>query len=359
MRWLGFIDDPVAGGSTLEDLEDDPIPAATTFVPVDDANVDPGDSQITRENEVRGRRAQVSPRPFQVRPSLTFEGIAYPKTLRTFLRNALSGTIGSTGVPPAAVESTLGALQDQSGQLRTVIAWLLREGQVDRVTGAAVSEIALNFPIDGEGRVSATCPALYADVADPASMGTDPSGDPAVAVPTATYPGYEDAFMLRDAVAFTGSGLVELEDLAGFSLTFNNGLIDNVRSTFRPGHNLEDAIVNAKRHRVWYPYRHRLGPQRVTGTIDFSDVEPLQEIKRRLAASEKLVFEVGAGPLGTTPEADEVLRLTVHQHALTGGGAEGLQRDDDQVSSYEFGGFLDTATNKDIEATFVGAAALT
>lgn len=356
-RWIGFVDDPTAGGSTLEDLESLQVPAPTLFLPVNTGQADPGLQQLERTNEIRGRRAHVAPISFASSPAMTFEARAYPKLLRKILRNALGGAPSSSGTPPAAVSTTIGTLQ--SGNLPSLIGWLLREGQLDRMTGLVVGEIELNFAIDEEGTVSATLPGLWHKTDDSAAPTDDPDGDPPVAIPSAAYSGFEDSFMLRDAQAFTGDTPVELPNFAGFGLTFSNGLIDNFRSRFQPGHNIETVVVDGVTHKVWYPYRHRLGPQAVTGRLDFSDVMPDREVLRQLAHADKLVFEVAAGPLGTTPEADEMLRLVVHKHVLTGGGAEPLQRDDDQVASFEFGGFLDTSVQKDLEAVFVGAAALT
>ena len=363
MRWLGYIADPVAGGSTLEDLEavaagGPAILAPTEFVPVTTGQVDPGTNDLDRDNEIRGRRANVAPVSFASAPSLSFEARAYPKLLRRLVRNALGGSISSAGAPPAAVTSTVDALQ--SGNLPALIAWLIREGQTDRLTGLWPSEVELNFPIDEEGTVSATLTGLYHRVAATDALPADPNGEPAADVPTPAYVGYEDAFMLRDAIAYLGPGAgTEIPTLAGFGFTFNNGLIDDFRSRFRPRHNIEVVNVDGDEHKLWFPERHKLGPQSVTGRIDLSDVDPDSEARRIVRHAEKLVFEVAAGPLGTTPEADEMLRLTFHKQSPGGGGAEPIVREGDQVSSYEFSGYLDEATSKDVEATFVGTAALT
>jgi hypothetical protein len=356
MRWFGFIDDPVASGSTLEDLDTGNIPVPTTFVPVTSAQVDPGLQPLDRDNEVRGRRGNTPPMSFASAPSLTFEGRAYPKLVRSLVRKALSGSISSTGTAPAAISSTVGPLQ--TGSLKALIGWLVREGELDRVAGAVVNELELNFAIDAEGTVSGTLPALYHDVDDVTAI-DDPSGDAGLALPTAAYPGYTDTFMLRDASAFRGASLTELTDLAGFGFTFNNNLIDDMRSRFLPNHNIETVSIDSVEHRIWYPQRHKLGPQQVTGRIDFSDVDPDAELRRIVTHAEKLVFEVAAGPLGTTPAADEMLRLIFYKQAPTGGGPEPLQREGDQVSSYEFTAYVDDITGKDLEAVLVGAAALT
>lgn len=355
-RWFGFIDDPTAGGSTLDVLASLAIPVPTTFVPVTSGQVDPGLVQRDRDDEVRGRRANAAPISFASQPNLSIEARAYPKLVRTLIRKALGGTISSTGTAPAAISSTLGPLQ--SGNLPTLIGWLLREGELDRVTGAAINELEFNFPIDEEGSVTATMKSLFHDVDDSTSI-TDPNGSPGLALPTPSYAGYTDTFMLRDATAYHGSSSIELTNLAGFGFTFNNNLIDDMKSIFRPNHNIEIATIDSVRHKLWYPSRHKLSAQAVTGRIDFSDITPDRELFRRLTHAEKLVFEVAAGPLGTTPAADEMLRLTFYKHIPTGGGPDPLHHEGDQTSSYEFSGYLDETTSKDLEATLIGAAALT
>lgn len=358
-RWLGFIDDPVSGGSTLDDLAvaSTTIAAPTTFVPVTTANADPGLQQLNRDNEVRGRRGNTAPISFASAPNMSLESRAYPKLVRPLLRKALGGTVATTGTAPAALVSTVQTLE--SGNLPALICWLLREGQLDRVAGAVVGEITFDFPIEDEGTVTATLPGLYHDV-DDSSSATDPSGEDAEALPTPSYAGFQDTFMLRDAIAYVGASAVELDDLAGFGFTFNNGLIDDFRSRFRPGHNIEVVSIDGVEHRLWYPRQHKLGAQQVTGRVDFSDVRPDRELMRLVTHAEKLVFEVAAGPLGTTPAADEMLRVTFFKQAPTGGGAEPIQREGDQVSSYEFTAYVSTSdSNKDIEAAFTGTAALT
>jgi len=357
-RWFGFIDDPTAGGSTFDVLSGGlAIPVPTTFAPVSAAQADPGLNELDRKNEVRGRRADTAPISFASAPKMTFEARGYPKLVRPMLRKALGGSISSTGTAPAAISSTVGTLQ--SGNLPAFIGWLLREGQLDRMTGCVISEIAFDFPVDGESTVQVTADGLFHDT-DDSGAAEDPNGEPALALPTASYTGYTDTFMLRDATAFRGAGAgVEIPNLAGFGLTFNNGLIEDFRSRFRPNHNIESAVIDTVTHKLWYPERHKLGAQQVTGKIDLSDVDPDAELKHLLTHAEKLVFEVAAGPLGTTPAADEMMRLTLYKHATTGGGAEPLVREGDQVSSFEFSGYLDEGVNKDVEATFVGTAALT
>ncbi len=361
-RWFGYAADPTVGGTKYDLMEvgaEAPlaIPAPTVFVPATSAQANPNLEQLNRNNEVRGRRANVAPMSFAARPSMTLEARAYPKLLRKLMRIALGGEIENSGVAPAAITSKFGTLQ--SGNLPAIVCWLLREGQVDRMTGGVVSEIELNFPIDEEGTCTTTLLGLYLDTDDSAEI-KDPNEEAGEALPAASYTGHDYTFMLRDAEAFRGAGEgVSIDNLAGFGLTFNNGLITDMRSLFRPNHNIEKRTITATQHKLWWPNCHKLGPQEVTGRIDLSDVDPDAELKHLLTHSEKLVFEVAAGPAGTTPETDEMMRLTVYQHIPTGGGAEPLVREGDQVASYEFTGYLDSSLSKDLECSFSAKEAVT
>jgi len=356
-RWLALTKDPTTGGSTLDVLEGLAIPSPTLFVPVSTATVDGGETRQDRKDEVRGRRADTAPISFAAAPKMTFTVRAYPKIVRELVRACFGSSISSTGTSPEAISSSVGPLQ--SGNLPMFIMWLLREGQLDRMTGVVVSELAFKFPIDGEGTVDVTCEGLYHD-SDDSTTPHDPNGEPAKAFPTASYSGYEDTFMLRDATAYRGPGEgTEIANLAGFNFTFNNGMIEDFKSRFRPNHNIEVVTISGVQHKLWYPARHKLGAQQATGTVELSDVDPTSEQKQSFTHAEKLVFDIAAGPLGTTPAAEEMMRIALFKHAPTGGGAEPLVREGDQTSAYEFSAYLDEGTNKDVEATFVGAAALT
>lgn len=360
-RWLGLVADPTAAGTTFDDLaamsgSAAAIAAPTLWLPVTTGQAEPGEQTLERTNEIRGRRGNTAPISFASAPSLTFEARAYSKLLRPLLRKALGGSISSTGTAPAAIESTVGPLQ--SGDLPAWIAWLRREDQLDRLTGLVAGEVELNFAIDEEGTVSFNGQALYHDSDDP-DAAEDPNGHAAADAGTPAYTGYEDTYMLRDAAAFTGSGLADIEAFAGFGLTFGNGLIDDMRSRFKPNANIEVIEVDGEEHKIWFPKRNKIGAQTVTGRIDLSDVDAAMSLKRRAKHVEKLVFEVAAGPLGTTPAADDMMRITVHSHTLTSGGADPVQKEGDQVASFEFSGYVDPTTNKDIEVTFAGATALT
>lgn len=352
MRWLGYINDPTAGGTALDAIIADPAKmlAATDFVPVETAQVDPGESTLSRDNDVRGRRANGAPIGFAAQPTWTFTSKAWTKLARTVLRKAMGGAITSTGVAPAAIQSTIQMLQ--SGNLPALIATLVREDQVDRLAGAWIDTVTLNFPADGEGTIEAAGQALYHDVDDASSIGglPNPQGMPL----------YADAYMLRDVTAYLGAGAgVAIDCLGGFGLTLNNNLSTDFRTRFCAGKNILEMTIDSVLHRLWYPNRSKLGAQAVTGRLDFGDTRPDREARRLVHHAEKLVVDIAGPPLpGVTPAADDMMRLVLYKQAPTGGGAEPLQREGDQQSSYEFGAYLDDGTGKDLEAVFVSAAAV-
>jgi hypothetical protein len=281
---------------------------------------------------------------------MTFGSRAWTSLTKSLVRKAMGGAVTPAGAAPAPVSSVVQMAQE--GALPALIGTLVREEQVDQVTGLWVNEVTLNFPADDEGTIEGTLMGLYHEVADVADLPGLPqvAGNPDEAV----------AYMMRDVTAYLGDGAgVQVDCLGGFGFTLNNGLSDDFRTRFCGGRNIFEATVDGQLHRLWYPDRNKLGRQAVTGRLDFGDTRPDRELRRLLAHAEKLVVEVSGAPLGTNPAADEMMRLTFYKQAPTGGGAEPLQRDGDQQSSYEFTGYLDATVGKDLEATFVGAEALT
>lgn len=351
-RYLTLADDPIAGGTNFDELTDGgPAEWAppTMAVPISAAQMDDGLTDLNRDNENRGRRARSAPVSFASAPSGTFTARAYPKLIRKLLPAALSGAVTTSGgTAGAAYASTMGPVQ--TGPLRALQATLVREAQIDRLAGAVVEELAFDFPADEEGSVEATLQGLYHDVDLTANV---------TGLPTPSYTGYDDSFMLRDIVAYQGAGAgVQIDCLGGFGFTWNNGLIDDFRSRFCAGKNIETTVIDGQRHKLWYPNEHKYGAQTVTGRLDFGSVQPDRDLRRILRHADKLVVELAAGPLATTPVVDEMLRLTFYKQAFTDGGAEPFQAEGDQVSSYTFTAYLDETTNKDVEATFLGTAAI-
>lgn len=356
MRWLGISRDAEPGGSTYDALSDPgPLawPASTVFVPVTTANVDPGLSDLDRNDEVRGRRGNTAPVSFASAPSGSFSARAYPELVRALIPDSLGEITGTTGVAPAARTTEVVPVGDTgaAGVLPARFLTVVREEQIDRLAGAIVEEWTLSLPIDAEGTLEFTMPALYHEV--------DATEDVA-GLPTPAYVGWDDTYMLRDVVAYTGDGAgVRIDCLAGATLTFNNGLVDEFRSRFCAGENVRASVAGGGTRRLWFPKRHKLGPQAVTGTLDFGTTRPDLEERRILRLAEKLVLELTAGPItGAIPAANEMVRFTIAKHVLTGGGAGALEREGDITSSYEFSGYIDPATGDDFAAEFVGGAAI-
>lgn len=350
MRALGFAADANVGGTTLDDFVDGGgiWPAPTIWIPATTGNVDPGEQPADRNDEVRGRRGNSASFSYMAQPKADFGARAYPEIFRRFLRNALGGAPANTGTAPAAISSVVEPIQ--SGNLIPLNFWLLREEQLDRVSGAVVNEISAEFPVDGEGTVQVSMDGLYHEPTPTSEYG---------ALPTPNTVAYDDVYSLRDIKAFLGPDEGEQIDcLSGFSFAVSNALYGDARSRFCAGKNIRTTPVDGVTRKLWYPERHKIGPQRITGRLDFGSTRPDVETLRILRHTQKLEVELAAGPLGTTPEADEMLRLTFHNQAPTGGGADALQRDGDQFSSYEFEAYIDPATGKDLTAEFVGTTAV-
>jgi hypothetical protein len=233
-----------------------------------------------------------------------------------------------------------------------------------------VSAMSFDFPIDGEGAITADLLGLYHSVYAPGSQ-KNPDGSAAKSIAeieaslaAASPGGYTQAnntYTLRDAKLKTGTSEEELTSLAGFKFTFDNGVIEDFRSTHRPGNNVDTIVKESLTHKLWYPQQYKYGPQTVSGTIDLNSTQAAMELNRMFVHAEKLVFTVGAGP--TTLEAatagkffEETMTFVISLAAPTGGGAEPLKREGDQYTSVNFNGSIDPATSKDFSASFASAA---
>lgn len=358
MRYLAIKDDPIAGGTTLDAITATPAamltPVVADAVPVESANTEAGERRLDRDADVRGRRTVGAPVSFAAAPTMTFRSKAWVALTRTLIRKAMGGAVTTTGVAPAAVASTVQMLQ--SGNLPALQAFLVREAQVDRMTGAWLDSITGNFPADAEGTIEATLKALYHDVDDIATIAPitgsmpDPQG----------MPENVNAYMLRDITAFEGAAATAIGCLGGFGFTLNNNLSDDFQTRFCAGKNVLSATVDSVLHKLWYPNRNKLGRQTVTCRLDYGDVRPDKELRRILAHADKLVVELNGPPItpATTPAANEMARLIFWKAMPTGGGADELASDGDLRSSYEFTAYLDEATGKDLEAVFTTKTAV-
>lgn len=346
-RFLGLTVDPQAGGSTYDVLSPAGAaiawPAPTLKVPVTTATADPGENKRERNDEVTGRRGNIAPVAFSEDPSFTFSARAYPGLLKALISRALGNLAAPTGVAPAAITTKADPIQ--SGSLPALIATAVRETQTDFLSGLVVGELTLDFPADEDATIQVAMDALYREAAV-----TGAPAQPATV--------YGEPMVLRDVKAYGGAtGVTPIPCLGGLGLTFNNGLVKDLRTRYCAGANVKAVVAAGKTTRIWYPGKHKIGPQTITGRLDFGVERPDLETRRALADAEKLVIELVGYPLATTPVVNELVRITLHREVLTGGGASELVREGDITSSYEFGGFVDPTTNKDIEVEFLGTAA--
>ncbi len=351
-RWLGLKTDANSstGGTNLDAAGVYPPTIADPdfSVPVTDGsgNVDANTQVRDRDNEVRGVRGLSAPQSFAADPTAAFACRAYPELLRKVLPVWFSANPTNTGTAPAAITSKFAAT---TGQVpRALIGKLVREGQQDDFIGAAVDTVELDFPVDQEGTMTVALKPLY----------TRPLATASSYVPS--YTGMDNVFLLRDLVVTKGATPVTIPCVAGFGMTFDNGLISEFRSRYCAGANVESrvSLIDSVTRKLWWPNQNKLGRQRITGRIDFGSPQPAWELERMFAEGDKLVATFTGGAAGTTPASNEVMRVTIYNRVLTDGGAEPLQSfEQDQVSSYQFGGYLD-GSNKDVEVEFVGAAAV-
>lgn len=356
-RWLGLITDPRSGGSDADWVAGSPVHGFTLpneFVPVTTADVNQGKSTTDRNNEVVGTRANRAPKAFAADPRLTFESRAYPGHVKVLLRHALSGAVTPTGTGPASITSLF--RPTQTDPLKTLQAWVVRESQLDRMSGAYVNTLTINLAAAEEGTLSAELWPLYHQIGDLLGSASGVSAT----LPTPSYTTDVDTLKLRDCVVYMNDGATLALDVSNFSLTFDNGLIDDFESRYAAGKNVAVIIQSGTTYRMWYPTRNKIGPQTVSGTIGFSGVRPDQDLLALLSASQKIVVEASAGPLGTTPPAKEMFRFTLQKSVWTGGDGPGpLVREGDIRASYDFNAYLDEAVGYDFTVEYVGTAALT
>ena len=351
-RWLAIATDTnsLTGGTNLDAAGAYPptIADPTIDIPVRDGtgNVDANTDPRDREDEVRGVRGVAAPRPFSADPVASFGCRTYPEMLRAVLPAWFSTNPANSGTVPAAVTSKFAGTDAQVP--RAFRGKMVREGQQDDFIGAAVDTVSLSFPVDQEGDMAVALKPLYTRPLAPASSH----------VPS--FAALDDVYLLRDLVVTKGATPVTLPCVAGLEMTFNNGLLSNFGSRYCAGQCVESrtSAIDSLVRKVWWPSRNKLGKRKITGKINFGDPQPGWELERMFAECDKMTATFTGGAAGTTPPSAEVMRITIYQRGLTGGGANPLQSfEQDQTSEYEFGCYLD-GSNKDVEVEFVGAAAV-
>lgn len=342
-RLFGMVADANAGGTPYDTLVSGAVPDATEFWPVTGGTSDKNLENIDRNAEVRGRRAASRPVPFRAAPELTVPLAAYGNLVAKALRKAMGGTDSVTGTPPASVTHTWPALGFGSTALPAVHAQLVRDDENLKVAGCSFNRVSLDFPLDGEGTAEINLWGLYHkhDVA---------------AAPSTSFTGLSpNPMMLRDAQVFIDGSGTSIPDLQGFRFSWDNQLR---REWFAKKNVVTQSLgTPVTTYKRWFPTENRLGSaQEVRWGFNLSTVNTTQQLAHDYAQAQKFVFEVVADPLGTTPPANELLRITIYNSVLMDGGPEALSARDDINSSYEAGAFYDETAAKDVLVEYVNAS---
>lgn len=339
-RMLGFKADPVVGGSRYTDLSSGVVPQVDDVWPIEGANFNTGVMTLDRNSEIWGGRGNPPPEEFRKDPRLTINGLLYPRLAEILLFYAMGGSDVVTGTAPAARTHTGKPIgYGGSGILPALLAAVFRDAQTDRGSGLWVNSVTVNFPLEGHATFEAELWCLYHVSETPGTM-------PALSRNARDVSTYK----LRDLKAyFAGSG-TSVPGVTGFSLTFNNNLVDDPDARFAAGQQVQAITApDATKRRIWWPSQHFLGgSQEISGEINFSTVQQAEDVKHDLALTEQLVAEVEGNDLTTTPVVKELLRFTLGKAVRTGGGPADLQKEGLQKASYQFGGFVDIATGLDL-----------
>lgn len=331
-RQFGIKKDATVGGSALSDLVSAAIPDADDLWPVQTANVDKNTSHLDRNDEVTGFRGNPAPEEFRKDPRVNVKGLAYSRLLEILWFYALGGPDVVSGAAPAARTHLGKPVGYGAGALPALHAHIVRDGQTDKVSGCYVNQITSAFTLDGHGTFEAELWGLFhAALNNPT-------------VPTlARHARDIKTFKLRDLKAYFGGSPTPVPGVTGFSITYNNNIVDDSDARFQAGSEIHElADPGGAVRRIWYPTEHFLGgSQAITGEINFASVKQAEDVKHDLAYAEAIVAEVEGVSIATTPAAKELMRFSVLNAVRSGGGAEEMQKEGVQKSSYQFGGYLD------------------
>lgn len=319
------------------------IPAADDLWPVTAATLDRQVTQLDKNDEITGFRGNPPPEEFRKDPRLTVEGLAYPRLLEKLIWFALGSTDSVTGTAPAArthLSVPLG--YGGSGVLPALFAQMFRDAQEDKMSGGYVNSWTVTFALDGHGTFSAEIWGLYHKSA---------TGQTA---PVLTRHARDlKSLKLRDLRAYFAGSPVVVPGVTGFTLTYSNNLVDDSEARFAAGQSIDQITdTDGVLRRVWYPDQHFLGgSQTITGEINFSSVQQLEEVKHDLARVEQLVAEVEGPLMATTPVAKEMMRFTLLNTVRTDGGPDPLAKEGLQRAAYNFGGYIgSTGTDLRVES---------
>lgn len=343
-RAFGFVNDATAGGSEYDDLVAGAIPDANVFWPVTAGSVQKNADKITRDGEVRGRRARTAPLPFKQRPQMPITVPAY----RTALEKVAKKTLGVEGAVTGDGTTTpythpLSPLGFGAIALPAINAQLVRDDLNEKISGAVINGFNWSFPLDGEGTQELDIWGLY-------------QAHFATAAPTPSYTGFsEDVFTLRDAKVFIDGSGIAVPDLEGFDFGFTN----NVEPKHYAGRNVVSKTLNTKKKKLWYPAEMKLtGETECTYSIQFGNTNTAQELAHDFGQIQKFVFECSAGPLGGALSAfSELLRITIYAGEHADGGVDPISPRDDITARYEGGAFYSDADSADVKIEIVNDVA--
>jgi|SRR5215471_4180528 len=338
-RLFGFTDDATAGGKDYDSLSAGAIPDATEFYPVTGGNWNPGIERIDRNNEVRGRRANVSPRPFRAAPTLTVPVACYRRVAERMFYKCMGvvNTTGGTG--PTPYTHTISTLGYPTVTLPAAHLQIVRDDLNVKVSGACVNSITAEFPLDGEGTLNIEYFGKYFNHFTGST-------------PTPSYPNLGDdvdTLMLRDASVYLDGSVTKVPDIQGFSLTFNNNLIRK----WYAGRNVVTRGLGSptQTKKLWFPAENKAqAAPDITYSITFGSVDAAQEIAMWYAQIEKFEFDIVGLPLsGAFSATSEQIKITIYAGVHTDGGAGDLSARDDIVSTFTGGVFFSEALSKDLE----------
>lgn len=350
-RLFGFTLDATAGGKDYDALSAGAVPDAGVFYPVTGGTFDSGIERIDRNDEVRGRRANVPPRPFRAAPGMTIPLSAYRKALEKLSYLALGQVATSGGSGSTPYTHTITTLGYPNVSLPAVHCQMVRDTTNIKMAGATVNRLALDFPLDGEGTIEVEFFGKYHNEfssATPVSSYTD-------------FGANVDTLMLRDAKFYIDGSPTQVADLQGFNLTFVNNLIRK----WYAGRNVvtrtlgTSGAVGTQTKKLWFCAENKAqAAPDITYSVTFGNTQDAQELAMWYAQVQKFEFVLEGLPLtGGYSASNEQMTITLHNAVHTDGGADALSARDDITASFSGGVFYSEAESKDIEIEFVSDVA--
>lgn len=344
-RLFGIVDDATAGGKDYDALSAGAIPDATVFYPVTGGNFDPGIERIDRNDEVRGRRANVGPRPFRAVPAMTVPLAVYPKAAEKLTYKLLGSNTTTGGSGSTPYSHTMKAIGYPNVALPALHAQMVRDDLNIKMAGATINRINYDFPLDGEGTMEIEMWGKFFNefaTASPAPSYTD-------------FGATVDTLMLRDAVMVIDGESTPVQDLQGFSLSFSNELIRK----FYAGRNVVPRTIGSPTSykKLWFPAENKAqAAPEITFSMTFGNTRDAQETYLWYAVAQRLEVTIAgnflAGPYGVNKET---MKFFLYCAQETGGGASDLSARDDTTSTYDGGVFFSESDVKDLEIIFTSS----